>query len=446
MSKSKINLRHCGVRFVGSDLSGTKTTNLLIVLILLAQILCAETMYIVNSNSEYLSKYDTETGEVTNNFIDIGQYANQIYIKDDLAYVVNSGEHNIQVIDLQNANTIDYLQCSNGSNPYWMVISPDGLKGYVTGLFTNKVYVFDPATCEISGSIDVGTSPEGIYYFEEKLFVMNTCYGAENGTVSVIDTETEEVVETITVGNNPQYAAFDDQGRLHVVCTGNYGMSSPEYWGKIYLLDTENYSILSTLDIGGSPTRISIHPNGTVYLADGMGQGFMAYDVDNLTIIHPSDNLFATGGAFVIFDSEEKIYLGDALDWTNFGKVHIYSDDENFVIDFTVGVGPTDAAFNSVNSVETDQLENTFSQTYNYPNPFSHSTTIFFNETTNFHVFSQIKIYNIKGQIVRKLKTNEIVWDGKDTNGQKVTSGVYLYKVEFDSDNSCVQKMILLRE
>lgn len=415
---------------------------------MLVQILCAETLYILNSNSESLSKYDPDSGEVINNFLNVGQYANQIFINEGIAYVVNSGEHNIQVIDMETETTSGYIQCPNGSNPYWMTLLPDGEKGYVSGLFTNMIYVFNPTTYEITNSLNVGNGPEGIYYHENRIYALNTCYGSPNGTVSVIDTETDIVIETINVGNNPQFAKIDAQERLHVVCTGNYSNIS----GEMHIIDLQDYSNISIIEIGGSPTRINIHPNGTAYLGDGMGQGFMAYDVETLSIIYPFNNLFAAGGSFVTFDSAGNIYLGDALDWVNNGQVHIYSADEVFITDITVGIAPCDAAFYSENSVGGNVQPQNSIQSFNYPNPFSSSTTIYFGEATNSEEVSQVEIYNIRGQIVRqfkihnsKFKINKTVWDGKDSGGKKVPAGVYFYKVEFSDENFCINKMVLLR-
>jgi len=76
----------------------------------------------------------------------------------------------------------------------------------------------------------------------------------------------------------------------------------------------------------------------------------------------------------------------------------------------------------------------------NFPNPFNPETTI------QFSVFSEeywgdgsthveINIYNIRGQLVRRLVSEEysagnhdIVWNGKDDNGTQVGSGVYFYR------------------
>ncbi len=425
-----------------------KKMTLIALMIILTQTLSAGIVYIVNGCDETLSKYDTETGQVFNHIINVGEYANQIFIKDNTGYVVNSGEHNIQVIDLTTETTIASINCPNGSNPYWMTILQDENKGYVTGLFTNKVYIFNPDTYQITGSINVGFAPEGLYFYEDKLYVCNTCYGSPNGTISVIDTDNDLVIETIQVGNNTQFCEVDSYDKLHVVCTGNYA----DIPGKVYIINMNDYSDYEILEIGGSPTKIGIHQNGTVYLGDGMGQGFMAYDCQTLEIVHPSTNLFASGGCFVRFDPNGNIYFGDALDWVNNGVVYIYSADEVLLNTITVGVIPQDAGFYNFDvAVDDDFGEEDLFTLSNYPNPFSASTTISFS-ATDLHGLAQIKIYNVKGQLVKTFRipnpesrTPNIIWDGKDANGARVSSGIYLYQVEIDGKKSKIRKAVLIK-
>ncbi len=417
------------------------------------QTLSAGTVYIVNGGDETLSKYDTETGTVTSNILQLGLYANQIFIKDDIGYVVNSGDHNIQVIDLINETTLGTINCPIGSNPYWMTIFPDGGKGFVTGYLTNSVYVFNPETYEITDTIEVGDEPEGLCLDGNKLYVVNTKYlwtgPFENGTISIIDTEDDSVIDSVVVGINPQFCEVDAYGRLHVVCTGNYA----DIPGKVYIINTNDYSDYEILEIGGSPTKIGIHENGTVYLADGMGQGYMAYDSQTLNIIHPSNDLFASGGCFVRFDPNGNIYLGDALDWVNNGVVYIYSADESLLNTITVGVIPQDAGFYNFDvAVDDDFGEEDLFSLSNYPNPFSASTTISFSICHRGTENTEIKIYNVKGQLVKKLKIinyklkiNDVIWNGKDVNGVRVSSGIYLYQVEIDGKKSKMKKAVLIK-
>lgn len=71
----------------------------------------------------------------------------------------------------------------------------------------------------------------------------------------------------------------------------------------------------------------------------------------------------------------------------------------------------------------------------NYPNPFNPSTTISYSLKEDGRV--KLLIYNIRGQLVRELVNTHqqagsytIDWDGRDSNGFFVPSGVYIYTLE----------------
>ena len=85
----------------------------------------------------------------------------------------------------------------------------------------------------------------------------------------------------------------------------------------------------------------------------------------------------------------------------------------------------------------------------NYPNPFNPVTTIRFglNEPSSI----ALRIYDVSGRLVRTLVADHLqagiyerVWDGKDSGGRAVASGIYLYKLETKSVTE-TKKMILLR-
>ena len=85
----------------------------------------------------------------------------------------------------------------------------------------------------------------------------------------------------------------------------------------------------------------------------------------------------------------------------------------------------------------------------NYPNPFNPDTDIKFSIHEAGNV--RIDIFNSKGQKVRTL-INEymsanfynVVWNGKDTSGFNVSSGVYFYKMDAGKYTS-TKKMILMK-
>ena len=90
----------------------------------------------------------------------------------------------------------------------------------------------------------------------------------------------------------------------------------------------------------------------------------------------------------------------------------------------------------------------------NYPNPFSNSTTISFNLATKSHKNTQIKIYNVKGELVKQLSIpnsignnskSSLIWDGKDENSIQMSSGIYLYKLIIDNEVIATKKCLLLK-
>jgi len=88
----------------------------------------------------------------------------------------------------------------------------------------------------------------------------------------------------------------------------------------------------------------------------------------------------------------------------------------------------------------------------NHPNPFNPATSIQFSVVGELpSVPTSLKIYNIRGQLVRTLVDEpkmtgryEVIWDGKDETGAEVASGVYFYKLEAGEYTES-QKMILMK-
>ncbi len=86
----------------------------------------------------------------------------------------------------------------------------------------------------------------------------------------------------------------------------------------------------------------------------------------------------------------------------------------------------------------------------NYPNPFNPSTTISFYLPVNSKI--SLIIYNILGQEVIRLIDNRefskgrhsITWNGKDKNGEQISSGIYFYKLKSGSFEK-TQKMMLIK-
>lgn len=85
----------------------------------------------------------------------------------------------------------------------------------------------------------------------------------------------------------------------------------------------------------------------------------------------------------------------------------------------------------------------------NYPNPFNPNTTISFDLAAEGEV--DLRIFNLRGQLVQTLchsslgiGHHRLIWNGTDSTGRKVSSGVYFYRLK-TPDYSNSRRMILLK-
>lgn len=89
----------------------------------------------------------------------------------------------------------------------------------------------------------------------------------------------------------------------------------------------------------------------------------------------------------------------------------------------------------------------TFALAQNYPNPFNPNTSISFSLASS--ADTSLKIYNLKGQIVATLAegileagNHTIDWDGRDNNGNALSSGIYFYRLQ-SGQTTLQRKMVL---
>lgn len=85
----------------------------------------------------------------------------------------------------------------------------------------------------------------------------------------------------------------------------------------------------------------------------------------------------------------------------------------------------------------------------NYPNPFNSSTTFKIEVPSSFqNKQSRINIYNSLGKRILTINfrnNSQVIWDGKDFNGNSVSSGVYYYQLILANKKSKSGSMILLK-
>jgi len=105
---------------------------------------------------------------------------------------------------------------------------------------------------------------------------------------------------------------------------------------------------------------------------------------------------------------------------------------------------------------EMDIIPNSFELAQNTPNPFNPVTNIRISLVED--AIITLKVYNLLGEEMNALAFNQslgkgnhsFIWAGRDDNGRQLPSGVYLYRLEVNSNNGASQyrdtkKMVLMK-
>lgn len=138
------------------------------------------------------------------------------------------------------------------SNPHFVAISPDATRAYVSLTGINLVSIIDTESNTVVESVPVGNFPQGLAVTPDgsRVYVANF----QDRVVSVIDTQTSSV-DSISVGERPFDVAITPSGdRVYV--------TKPFPPDNVSVIDTGSNEVVDTIPVPG-PQAIDISPDGS---------------------------------------------------------------------------------------------------------------------------------------------------------------------------------------
>lgn len=339
-----------------------------------------EGVFIVNSgnfqsSTSSLSYYDKSSQTVYNNVIsrangltNWGDVAQSMVIRNGIGYVVINNSGKVLMIDADDAQylgSIEQLQ----SPRYMHFISDE--KAYISDLYGRAINIVNPEGAILSGESNDTTSlnmqvnigqisvNNGGSYFQhstEKMlqwgdWVFVACWMRDN-KVLVIDSNSDQVIDSITVAAQPNSLQIDKYNKLWVLCDGGYDGNPYAYEKpKLFRINLQSLTIEDSLsfDLDDNPQELCINASqDTLYF---LNTDLYRMPVEELT---PTKHILSSSEysgygrgfyALALDPANNDIYIADAMDNSQPGYVYRFSAQALAIDTFSVGVNPVSFCF-----------------------------------------------------------------------------------------------------
>lgn len=149
-----------------------------------------------------------------------------------------------------------------GLQPVHMVETQDGSAIYVTNFGESSISVINTATWAVSNTIYVPANPHGIALAPDGRFIYAAC--VNGGTVAIIDTQTQLLAGQIALpaGAHPYSVALSNDGRYLYV--------PDNFAARLFTIDTSTRQVVSETSIGLRAALMARSSDGgTLYITNG---------------------------------------------------------------------------------------------------------------------------------------------------------------------------------
>lgn len=264
-------------------------------------------------------------------------------IGDKLFLCINNSDK-VTVID---ANTRKYIGEMSIPKPrYVLPISDD--KAYVSTLYSNKVYVVNPQSLAIKGTIEMpAQNPEGMLLRNNRVYVCTWDVNCDK--VYIINPSADQVTDSYKIaGYAPQQVVADKVGAIWVLA-GNVEKDKP---ATLTRLVPGGADILKSWQFADKRDVIKPVMNSAgdmLYFIGVDYRGATGYngvyrmsitDGDLPSTPFVSAQKFQYYWGLGIDPKTDEIYIGDPKGFTQKGSVAVYSASGERKRTFEVGVGP----------------------------------------------------------------------------------------------------------
>lgn len=292
-----------------------------------------------------LSFYNPPKKTVTNqlfyarNNAPLGDVVQSLALFGDSLFIVVNNSGKIYVAD---SETVEYLGAVSGLTSPRHIHFVSEEKAYISDLYANSITIFNPATLEVASEIKLGDhNSEQMVQVGKYVFVSSW---ADDEYVLIIDTEKDELTGKIKVPFQPKDLEVDKNGKIWVLSEGVYeNTGEKELLPALTRIDPETFTIEQIYRFPAESQPASLEINASkdtlFYILNGIYK--MAVDERYLP-----DSVFIPAGNKLFYNlavdpDNNEIYVADAIDYSQDAIIYRYSQSNDVIDSFKVGINPS---------------------------------------------------------------------------------------------------------
>ncbi|HEX4343856.1 MAG TPA: beta-propeller fold lactonase family protein [Verrucomicrobiae bacterium] len=185
-------------------------------------------------------------------------------------YIANEDVGAATVLDSATGKTLTFIPVTR--EPEGVGASPDGKFFYVTCETGGDVFAIDAKTFKILGHIVVHPRPRSVAFLPDgtRAFIPSESVGELN----VIDTANQKLLKVITLpkGSRPMTVKVSADGKKVYASTGR--------GGTVCVVDANTFEVLNTITVGKRPWGIDLSPDGKyLFSANGPSDDISVVDL-----------------------------------------------------------------------------------------------------------------------------------------------------------------------
>ena len=237
-------------------------------------------LYVVNTESNNISFIDPDKNLV---LATVGLHRAPFFVSvssdGKRGYVANSGSANVSVLDLAERKVIATI--SVGGKPGVAEVSPDGKTVVVSNFADNSVSIIDANALRVRSTLPICSQPGQVAIMPDSSKAFVVCSGSAQVAAIALKTDDklkankdDALLAKLDVGQTPVSLALKpDGGELFVM---NYGS------GTISVIETTSNDVAGSYYIGNNPVRgFATSDNSLLYVSNLASNSIAVYSIND---------------------------------------------------------------------------------------------------------------------------------------------------------------------